>query len=249
MSGWRRARDDAATSTSLTRGSAGEATSADPVFRILTVCTGNLCRSPQAEQLLRARIPAALGIGIGIGAAPLSAAATAPAPDLLAVASAGTMAYDGDPMDDLAASEAERLGVGDVRAHRTRRIREPHVLGADLVLGMAREHRAAGMRLVPSASRRAFTLIEFAHIVEALAHGDLPEPVPSIEAAGPAAFLRAVVHAAARTKGRMRLSATSHELDIEDPYRLDPAVYRRSAEAIDGHVARIADGLATLARA
>ena len=137
----------------------------DAVFRILTVCTGNLCRSPQAEQLLRTRIPAALGTDIG---------------SALEVTSAGTMAYDGDPMDVRAAAEAVRLGIEDAQQHRARRIRAQHVVRADLILGMAREHRGAAASLAPTANRRVFTLVEFARITESLAAGDFDVVPPTL---------------------------------------------------------------------
>jgi protein-tyrosine phosphatase len=207
-------------------------TRSDGVFRILTVCSGNLCRSPQAEQLLRARIPSAFG--------------RTDIPALL-VSSAGTKAFDDDPMDKLALAEAERLGVPDTAAHRARRIREPHVEQADLVLGMAREHRAAATSLVPRANRRSFTLVEFARIVDALANGEVESSIAPLNDDGFAAFMRRVVEAAVTARGIMPTPASPDELDVEDPYRLEPEVYRRSADAVDAHVARIASGLRALA--
>ncbi|WP_206445657.1 arsenate reductase/protein-tyrosine-phosphatase family protein [Agrococcus sp. KRD186] len=211
-----------------------EPTIVDGVFRILTVCSGNLCRSPQAEQLLRARIAAAFG------------RSAIPA---LAVASAGTKARDGDPMDKHAAAEAVRLGVADSLDHRARRIVEQYVAEADLILGMAREHRGAAASLVPSANRRVFTLVEFARIVEALASGSgVDIEVTPLGADGFAAFMRRVVAAAVTARGLMPVPEDPLELDVEDPYRLEPEVYRRSADAVEAHIERMAVGLRSLAR-
>lgn len=204
----------------------------DRVFRILTVCSGNLCRSPQAEQLLRARIPAAFD------RTTISA---------LEVTSAGTKAFDDDPMDRLAVGEAVRLGVDDAFAHRARRMREPHVADADLILGMAREHRAAAASLVPTANRRVFTLIEFGRIVEALARDDSGTVVTPLAEDGFAGFMRRVVEAAVAQRGLMPVPEDPLDLDIEDPYRLDPQVYERSADAVRDHVERVASGLRALA--
>ncbi len=204
----------------------------DPVFRILTVCSGNLCRSPQAEQLLRTRIAAAFDRTV------------IPA---LEVTSAGTKAFDGDSMDQLAAAEAVRLGIQDALDHRARRIDERHVADADLVLGMAREHRAAASHLVPSANRRSFTLVEFARIVEALARGDFDVEVPSLGQDGFAGFMRRVVEIAVTERGLMPVPEDPLELDVEDPYRREPEVYTRSADAVEGEIARIAAGLRALA--
>ena len=115
----------------------------DPVFRMLTVCTGNICRSPQAEQLLRARIPAAFGRG-GI--------------DALEISSAGIAAYDGVPMDPYAVQEVERLGITDAALHRARRLTKAIVSGVDVVLTMDRGHRSEVDRLRTGAP--CFTLIE-----------------------------------------------------------------------------------------
>lgn len=209
-----------------------EPVSHDGVFRILTVCSGNLCRSPQAEQLLRSRIPAAFG------------RSTIPA---LEVRSAGTKARDDDPMDKHALAEAMRLGIQDALDHRARRIGEPQVRGADLILGMSREHRGAAASLVPSANRRVFTLVEFARIVEALANGELEHAIAPLGSDGFAAFMRRVATAAVTARGLMPVPEDPLELDVEDPYRLEPEVYRRSADAVELNVERIAQCLRRLA--
>ena len=204
----------------------------DNVFRILTVCSGNLCRSPQAAQLLLTRIPAAFG------------RESIPA---LNVESVGTKAFDGDPMDKLAAAEAVRLGIPETLDHRARRIREQHVADADLVLGMAREHRAAAASMVPSANRRAFTLVEFSNVVDALARGDVDADVAPLSDDGFTAFMRRIVDTAVTVRGLMPVPESQEELDVEDPYRLEPAVYLRSADAVDKHVTRIATAVSSLA--
>lgn len=164
------------------------------------------------------------------------------------VTSAGTKAFDGDPMDKHAAAEAVRLGVADTLEHRARRIDERHVGDADLILGMGREHRAAAASLVPNANRRVFTLIEFATIIDALADGDVEMVVESLGDDGFAAFMRRVVDAAVTARGLMPAHEDPLELDIEDPYRLELEVYRRSADAVEENVERIAVGLRALAR-
>ncbi|ERG65125.1 hypothetical protein L332_11830 [Agrococcus pavilionensis RW1] len=202
----------------------------DATFRILTVCTGNLCRSPLAEQLLRARLPRALG-----------------EPMELLVSSAGTHAFDDDRMDALAAAESVRLGATDADAHRARRILDRHIAEADLILAMAREHRSAAASLVPAALARAFTLVEFARIVEALAAGTVDAQLPPRGAEGVAAWLREVVRVAGTVRGLMPLPASPLELDIEDPYRFEAMVYRRSADAVAECVDRSAEALRVLA--
>lgn len=116
---------------------------------VLVVCTGNVCRSPVAEGMLRAGLQARLGEG-----APF-------------VASAGTAGWEGSgAMPESVAAAAER-GV-DISGHTARRLLPEHVAGADLVLAMAAEHRWEVVRLSPEAASRTFTLKELVRLVEAL---------------------------------------------------------------------------------
>ncbi|SDS34457.1 arsenate reductase/protein-tyrosine-phosphatase family protein [Agrococcus carbonis] len=207
-----------------------DASGDDAVFRILTVCSGNLCRSPLAEQLLRARLSSPEWRDLAA----------------VEVASAGTVARDGEPMDARAAGEADRLGLRDAGVHRTRRLRAEHVERADLVVAMAQEHRAACARLVPSATRRTFTLPELAAILTSLARADAP-PLEQATGAGGAARLRAVVSAAGVERGMMP-PWQGDELDIADPFRRGRLAHRRTARAVDGHVAVVAERLRELAQ-
>jgi protein-tyrosine phosphatase len=94
------------------------------MIRILFVCTGNICRSPTAEGVLRARAEAqALG-------------------ERVEVASAGTHLYHvGEPPDPRAILAAARRGV-DISHQRARRIERQDFLDYDLVIALDRSHRA-----------------------------------------------------------------------------------------------------------
>lgn len=203
----------------------------DEPFRILTVCTGNICRSPQAEQLLRLRLPQAVGVDASA----------------VEVTSAGTMALDGDPMERYSAAEAMRLGVDDTGAHRARRLRPAQIEQADLVVALAAEHRGAVVSAVPSAQRRTFTLIEFTRLVELLASDRDARSVTPHCTAGAAAFLHGVVDAAATARGLLPPAAT-RGIDVDDPYGRSARAYRRSADAVAEHVDRLGIALGALAR-
>ncbi len=112
-------------------------------FRILTVCTGNICRSPAAERLI-ARHWAHGNEGI-------------------TVASAGTGAMVGEPIYISMAHLLEQAGAysGEFAAQN---LTEQLLTEADLVLGMTRRHRAAAARAAPAISGRAFTLKQFARL-------------------------------------------------------------------------------------
>ena len=114
--------------------------SADPI-RILTVCTGNICRSPAAERLLAA----------GLG-------------DAAQVTSAGTGALPGYPMDAAMVPLVQAAGAS-VDGFAARQLTPAMVKSADLILALTTAHRSQAVRLAPVAVRRSFTLLELARIV------------------------------------------------------------------------------------
>ena len=103
--------------------------------KILTVCTGNLCRSPMAEAWLRHR------------------AAAQP----LTVSSAGLSALVGEPAPENAVTLLQQKGV-DLSAHRARQLEPSHVLASDLVLVMEKWQKAEVERLCPPARGRTYLL-------------------------------------------------------------------------------------------
>nr|NLI51552.1 low molecular weight phosphatase family protein [Propionibacterium sp.] len=124
--------------------------------RILTVCSGNICRSPAAALLLADAFGEAVD-----------------------VASAGTIARPGLPVSP----EMAQLLADDLvpsHAFRSRRLGERAIEDADLVLALTREHRSRVVALVPTALRRAYTLKEFARLAESVpadAFADTPRTV------------------------------------------------------------------------
>jgi len=164
------------------------------VFRVLHVCTGNICRSPMAERLTVAGLHARLG-----------AAAQG-----VVVGSAGTWGHEGSPMDSYAVTTLAQYGV-DGSDFVARELVAEHVAEADLVLGATREHRAAAVVLQPRASARTFTLREFARLTAAVDPGALP-------AGDLAERGRALVRLAAAQRGRVRPDSPRDD-DLADPYR------------------------------
>lgn len=137
------------------------------------------------------------------------------------------------------------MGVSDGDVHVARQLTASMVEQADLVLGMERAHRGAAVRLDPSANRRAFTLTELATVVEEVGQRrDLEPPDPDL---APQELLAAVIAAAADARGPVAASE-QFSYDIEDPYRREPKVYRRSADAIRAAVGAIVTSIALIAQ-
>lgn len=144
-------------------------------FTVLTVCTGNICRSPAVERLLAA----ALGSDSGVR-----------------VESAGVGAVVGAPVAPLMASRLEAVGVPH-DGFAARQVTETMVRAADLVLPLTRRHRSAVVELVPAAVRRTFTVRELARLAAAVGPDALP-------AGTPAERLAALVPLAAAQRGLHR---------------------------------------------
>jgi protein-tyrosine phosphatase len=191
-------------------------------MRVLFVCSGNICRSPLGAQVLSARLGSS-----GAAAADGSGAASG-----FVVESAGTIADDGAAMDETAAAQSRRLG-GDPSAHRSRYLTAQIVEDADLVLTAERSHRAAVVSLAPRASRRTFTIKQFARVLDGLEPGDLADVRSP----------RDLVDRVARLRGVVPPPADAADDDVDDPYRRSEATHERVADEIDAALATIADAL------
>lgn len=189
-------------------------------FRILAVCTGNICRSAQAEQIIRARI-----VDSYPGLEPV-----------VGVESAGTGAMVGSRMPEEASVLSQRNG-GRPENHSARRLTVEHVRSADLVLAMAAEHRRAVVRLLPRASRNTFTLTEFAALLESAERNHQPLP-PDFQVLTPANKLRCAVQWASARRGFLPLD-DDVSTDVVDPYRRSKEIYDESARQIIEAIDRI----------
>lgn len=125
----------------------------EPLVTILTVCTGNICRSPLAEQMLRLRFAGDPRFEIG---------------------SAGLHAVVGARMDNDAALQLRSHG-GDPTGLQGEQISNGHVDVADLILTMTRSQRDDVIRRYPRAMQRTFTMAEFVALLDGIdnVHGDV----------------------------------------------------------------------------
>jgi protein-tyrosine-phosphatase len=127
-------------------------------FRLLFVCTGNICRSPFARFHTRALLEMRLG--------PRWAS-------WFEVASGGTGAVVGSEMHPLSRAQLGPLATHpDVAAFRARQLPARDVELADLVLTVSRSHRSAVLELEPRALRSTFTVREFARLLASIDPAD-----------------------------------------------------------------------------
>jgi protein-tyrosine phosphatase len=132
---------------------------ADPSFKVLFVCMGNICRSPTAEgvfaTLVRARAPE-LAIEID---------------------SAGTHSYHiGSPPDRRTIAAAARRGI-DLSAQRARQVDDEDFARFDLIVAMDRLNREVlRAHAKPSAHTRIRLLLEFAGRDPESDEADVPDP-------------------------------------------------------------------------
>lgn len=186
--------------------------------RILTVCTGNICRSPVAERLLQAGLNQVL-------------------PGGFEVRSAGTRAMVGDPIQPMSADIIRTFG-GDPEQFAARQLTPKILRGVDLVLTMTSGHRGEVLQLDASLLKRTFTIREFARMLDVLdqraeAAGNPSEGTDDDgdPLAANHAFWRGLPARAAAVR-HLSLPADSAENDIIDPYRRAPEVYRQMEDEL-----------------
>jgi protein-tyrosine phosphatase len=165
------------------------------MFRVLLVCTGNICRSPMAEHLMRDGLLKRLGSDAGE----------------FVLASAGTFGLVDHPMEPFARDTLRDQHGIDGTAFQAKALEAVMVSGADLVLTATRDHRAAVVTLHPPASRKTFTIREFDRLLSDVDPATLPT-------GDRVARAHAVVTAAASQRGLVP-PRKPHDDDVIDPYR------------------------------
>lgn len=168
------------------------------MFRILVVCTGNVCRSPFAERVLARRLEA-------------------DAPGEFEVGSAGLGAQVGEPMQPRSAELTAEHG-GDPAGFVARQLTADVLTEAepDLVITMTREQRTRVSALEPALLHRTFTVRELARAATRFDRGVLPSD--------PVRRWQAMHEAAARERGAYA-PADPLQDDVVDPYRGGEGAY------------------------
>lgn len=120
-------------------------------FNVLFVCSGNTCRSPMAEAILRTLVR----------------------PEHAAIRSAGTSAIEGLPAGTNAQQVVREHG-GSVERHKTALLDRAAIEWADLILVMEYKHYETTLQIDPEAVVKTFLLREFGRKTKYTA---VPDPV------------------------------------------------------------------------
>lgn len=112
------------------------------MYNILLVCTGNVCRTPMAEYLLRNLIKKQF------------------LQNIAEVESAGTNALDGYPAAEFTTLVCEKFGV-DTTPHIARSINPDIVKRADLILCMGLNNKLELLESFPDSQDKTFLLRQF----------------------------------------------------------------------------------------
>lgn len=181
------------------------------MLEVLTVCTGNICRSPFAEVILRDEL----------GRKGVTAA------------SAGVKALVDQPMTPEAAALAHAYGVPEdlIGAHRARWLDESRLRTPALVLAMTREHRRAVVELAPAATRRTFTVRELARLAAHVSDDDA-RSVADAAGSDPRARLDALLAHLVSVRGEIEAPVDPSLDDVVDPYRREWDVYEQMASEL-----------------
>src|SRR5437773_1296644 len=121
---------------------------------VLFVCTGNVCRSPMAEELFRHAVAGR---------------------NDYRVVSAGLGAMDGQPPSAFAIQAMQEIGL-DISRQRSRMLTADLVRSADYIFGMTHSHVDSVMLLYPQMAEKVFLLREFDETLDPY-EKDISDPI------------------------------------------------------------------------
>lgn len=173
-------------------------------MRLLSVCTGNICRSSVAEYVLRALLGSS-------------------SPNR--IESAGTSARAGMPMTTGPAALVHEYGDPALEYRpRSRLLTGSLIDGHDLILTMTRDQRRVAVGLAPRRLRVVFTLREFVALAGAVDGVSRPAGATSSSAGRRSDQLIGAIG-----KARYLVDPVQNQ-DIADPVGRGQAAYRRLAD-------------------
>lgn len=204
-----------------------------PPFRVLVVCTMNICRSPAIAELLGSELHQR-----GLGE------------DVVVITSGGTKAVEGAPACDISLA---LVGSAEHHRHRARRVTVDDIAEADLVLTASSDHAGDLVRMLPKSQtyvhplRRAAPLATFAATEEAPPEDlGVPERLRWLVAEMDAS--RGLAPRPAQHQGFSGWTDMNID-DIPDPHVLGYQIHPASAALIRESVTELAGAMLTVATA
>lgn len=185
-------------------------------IRLLTVCTGNICRSPYAH--LR-----------------LGHALEQVRPGAFEVMSAGTHALVGNAVDPGSVRLLDGRGI-DHDTFAARQLSEQMLKDIDFVLPLEAGHRKLVLRDSPRHLKRTYTLKEFARLLDSAGARE-PWTQRLAGLVTPEERWAALPSHLARERGLSRVAEGTD--DIADPYRQPQEVFDAMGAEVDAAVERI----------
>ncbi len=144
----------------LSRAADGKVLSPRVTMRVIIVCSGNTCRSPMAEGILKSLWDSASTGTVSSGGL------------FLEVLSRGTAAYTGAPATRNAVLAGKKLGINREQ-HKSQPISQVDLVWADLVIAMTQAHKHDLVSRFPAFHRKIYTLSE---ISSGAVKGDVSDP-------------------------------------------------------------------------
>jgi len=188
--------------------------------RILFVCTGNTCRSPLAEGLMR-KLAREAGLDVE-------------------VRSAGVHAMDGSAISQHSATILRERGAEGT--HASSALKNEHIGWADLILTMTSGHKSSVLQRFPQAVEKTYALKEFA--------GGTADVLNAIEERETFVAELQLKKALSQEITREdfakleRLDRKVPDFDIADPFGGSLEAYRRAAAEIEAGLRAVIERLA-----
>ncbi|GAB3582410.1 arsenate reductase/protein-tyrosine-phosphatase family protein [Calidifontibacter terrae] len=175
--------------------------------QILTVCTGNICRSPYLERSLAVALDGKDYV----------------------VRSAGTRALVGHPIEPGSLDLLQRKGIDD-GGFRSRQLTPEMIAGADLILTATRGHRAEVAQMNPKGLKYTFAVADFSDLVAGVTQ--VPESKGSFFGPADDSYLGRLVDFTGQRRTSIHPRGED-EADIVDPFRRAPQVFEQMARQIE----------------